>query len=172
MSAANLLNRALNVDNGEEFNTDYLLCPELDSAFGTISDIKFTSGTWTERDTQKERIWANLQLLWSIDSDEAREATKRDKVTVAQPLMLNFTDEGDLDKTNNQPLARLLKMFSIQASEHKDLQSLFNAFKHQTGYVKVKHRFLVNKEKEPLLDESGNQRVSAEVVAVSLEPAA
>lgn len=171
MSAESLLNKALNAsDESQEFNTDYLLCPELDSAFGTITDWTFNSGTWTDAE-QKERIWANLQLRWDVDSQEAREAIKRDKVIVSQPIMLAITDEGELDRDNNQQFARLMKLFSIKASDYGTLKDLFDAFKHQTGYVKVKQRGLTNKSKEPLLDDEGNQKFVAEVVAVSLEAA-
>ena len=169
MSAESLLTKALNASGtDQEFNTEYLLCPEVDSAFGTITDWTFSSGTWTD-EQQKERIWANLQLRWEIDSQEAREAIKRDKVIVSQPIMLSITDDGELDKDNNQQLARLMKMFSIKASDHRQLKDLFDAFRHQTGYVKVKQRGLTNKAKEPLLDSEGNQKIVAEVVAVSLE---
>lgn len=171
MSAEALLNKIMNtpaIQNDEEFNTEYALCPELDSAFGTVKDWKFTNGTWVDQEG-KERIWANLQLRWEIDSDEARASMKKDIVIVPQTIMLSITENGELDKDNNQQFARLMKLFSIKPSEHANL---FDAFKHQNGWVKVAHRALQNKAKEPLLDDEGNQRYVAEVVAVSLQQAA
>ena len=165
MSAEALLNNFLDssVAEGGELNTQYLLCPELDAAPASITKWDVKTGTFTDKGGE-ERQWAILQLTWNIDSEEARQATKRDEVTVNQSVSLALTSEGKLDPDNNQALARLAKMFDLDIGV--SVRELFGSFIGQFGYVKVAHRALVNKQKEALLDEEGNQRYSAEVVGV------
>lgn len=166
MSAEALLNNFLDssVAEGGELNTQYLMCPELSAAPASITKWDVKTGTFTDKKTGEERQWAILQLTWNIDSEEAREATKRDEVNVNQSVSLSLTSEGKLDTDNNQTLGRLAKMFDLDIGT--SVRDLFNSFIGQFAYVKVTHRALTNKAGEALLDEEGNQRYSAEVTGV------
>ena len=170
MSAEALLNNFLDsaVSQTGELNTEYLLCPELDAAPASIEKWDVKTGTFTDKKTGEERQWAILQLTWNVDSPEAREVVKRDDVKVGQSVSLSLTAEGRLDPDNNQALGRLCKLFDLEIGSMA-VRELFNSMIGQFAYVKVAHRALVNKDKEALLDESGNQRYSAEVVGVGKE---
>lgn len=166
MSAQNLMNSFLDTANEEaEFSTEFLLCPEIDSAPATVKKWDWQAGTYTDKNTQEEKPWAILNLQWNVDSPEAREVVKRDEVIVRQSVSLAITHDNKLDKDNNQALARLFKLFGIDPAGLTPKQ-IFDNFIGQYGYVKVQHRALINKAKEPLLDDEGKQRYSAEVVAV------
>lgn len=155
------------VNDDSAMNTEYLICPELESAPATVDKIEVSVGTYIDKKTQQEKKWANLQLVWDIDSEEAREATKRDKVSVRQTIMLAFNkDETALDNDNNVVLGRLLKMFEIDKAGKTNGQ-LFESFVGRFAYVKVVHRQILNKEKEIQYDADGNPRMMPEVVAVS-----
>jgi hypothetical protein len=155
------------VNDDSAMNTEYLVCPELESAPATVEKIEVNVGTYTDKKTQQERKWANLQLVWDIDSEEARQVVKRDKVSVRQTIMLAFNkDETALDNDNNQTLGRLLKMFDIDKAGKTNGQ-LFESFVGRFAYVKVVQRHIQNKEKELQYDGEGNPRMMPEVVAVS-----
>ena len=168
MSAANLLNSFLETANDEaEFNTEFLLCPEIESAPATLEKQSVRTGTFT-RDGE-ERQWAMLDLEWNVDSQEAREFLGRDKVIVRQTVSLTLNDEGKLDQNNNQSLGRLFKLFEINRADFPHYGAMFEALIGQYAQVKVKHRALTQKDKSPLLDDEGNQRYAAEVVSVGKE---
>lgn len=167
MSAENFLNSFLAQTNETaELNTEYFICPELEEAPATVSDYQLKSGMSKGKDGESERPWVALTLQWDINSPEAREATQRDTVKVyGQPVFLAITEQGQLDPVNNQALGRLYKLFGIDVSG-LTIKEMLDCLKGQYASVKVKHRALINKDKEPLLDDEGNQRYSAEVVAV------
>jgi hypothetical protein len=169
MSAANLMQSFLESTLDQaEYNDKTLICPELDSVPASIDKWDLQAGTFMDSSTQEEKPWAMLNLQWNVDSQEAREHCKRDKVIVRQTVSLSLTPDNKLDKDNNQPLIRLCNMFKIDYKGSKP-KAIFESFTGQFAYLKVRHRALINKQKEPLLDEEGNQRYSAEVVGVGPE---
>jgi len=149
-----------------ELNTEYLLCPELDSVPATIVDYQLKTGMSTAKDGEGEKPWYMLSFQYEVDSAEAREVMARDKVMVyGQPIFLAVEPDFSLHPTNNQGLGRLIKLFDIDMAG-LSIKEIFEAFKGQYCSVKVGHRALSMKDKSPLLDDEGNQRYSAEVMAV------
>lgn len=166
MSAQDALNSFLNTTNDEaEFSTEFLICPEIEETGAIIKDYQLKTGTSKSNGGEEEKPWFALTLKWDIDSEEAREATKRDNVIVSgQPIFLTVKD-GKLDKDNNQQLARYFKIFDINPAGMTPLE-IFETLKGQYANVKVTHRQLKDKDGNYLLDDEDNVRVSAEVSAV------
>lgn len=166
MSAQEMLNSFLDQTvEAAELNTEYKLCPEIESAPAIIEDVTFNSGSRASKDGEAEEPWVSAQFKYKVDSQEAREELGRDTVIVSgSPLFLNFEKDGTLSVPNNQPLARMVKLCGIEI-QGLSVRQIFECFKGQPVTVKVTHRALT-KDKQPLLDEEGNQRYMAEVSGV------
>jgi len=165
MSASELLNSFMEqtVDSAE-MNTEYLLCPEVEDVPVIVKDYQIRNGT-SVRDGV-ERPWFMVSLQYTIDSQEAREAVKRDEVIVyGLPIFLTVSEEGKLDMDNNQSLARTLKIFDIDI-EGKTNKEIFDSFIGCYAIGKVSHSLMVDKAGEAMLDEEGWQRYRAEVTAI------
>lgn len=149
-----------------ELNTEYFICPELEEAPANIVDYQLRSGMSASKDGEEEKPWVMLSFKWDVDDQSAREAVGRDNVHVyGQPIFLSITPDGKLDSVNNQSLGRLLKLFNTDITG-MSMKEIFESFKGQRATVKIGHRALTMKDGSPLLDEAGEQRYSAEVVAV------
>lgn len=165
MSATELLNSFLEqtVDSAE-MNTEYLLCPELEDVPVIVKKYQIRNGTSVRDGIEKP--WFMMSLQYTIDSQEAREAVKRDEVTVyGQPIFLTVSEEGKLDMDNNQNLARTLKIFDIDI-EGKTNKEIFDSFIGCYAIGKIAHSAMTDKNGEMMLDEEGNQRYRAEVTAI------
>jgi hypothetical protein len=144
-----------------ELSTEYLLCPEFDSVPATIFEVKFDEGS--KNNGEREVPWLSYTLRFEIDSEEARTALGRDKVFVSgNRNFIALTPSNQIDPNNNQQLARITKLFGL---EGKPFKELFDSLPGQYCAVKVKHRALT-KDREPLLDEEGNQRYVSEVTSI------
>ena len=169
MSAEQLMADFLATEGAEEeLSLEYPLCPELEDVPVTVQKHQFRMGTYIVKegypDAGEERIWANLSLQFLVDSDEAREAIKRDEVILFGSSIRISIKDGKLDPNNNQALARTLKVFGLTSTE-LSMQELFDSFTGTSAIGKITHRALENKE-GAILDEEGNQRYGAEVSAL------
>ena len=83
------------------------------------------------------RPWMALDIPWSIESEDAKRATGREKLVVNQSIMLNFTPAGRLDPDNNPAVGQ------IREALGKNSQGSGFSFRQVQGCVakvKVKHR--------------------------------
>jgi hypothetical protein len=147
----------------EEFATESIPCPATEAP-ATIHKIRrsnFTSG---------EDTYFMLNLTWLIDSEEAREETKMDKVYVDQSIFLNLdldkcanmeAESADdqlwiVEKDSNPEFGKLLKWLKTTGYERptswiKFWVELSDELKGKEAFVKVKQRPRKTKE----LDEDG-----------------
>lgn len=167
MSAEALLNTFLTETNDETaYESEYKLCPEIASAPAQIKKWDLKAGTYVDRNTQQEEVWARLQLSWTVDSPEAREAIGRDEVVIRQNVMLSFErGTSRLDKNNNIALGRLFKLLDIDPVGLTN-KEMFDCLVGKQAAVKVAHVALMKGKNDPMLDTEGNQVYSAEVTAV------
>ena len=172
MSAQELLTSFMDAEIGtEELNEEYFVCPELEDVPITVVDYDIRIGTYVDKATDEEKIWSNLILKFNVDSDEAREELKRDKVIVpGSPIFLRVNEETrQLDPDNNQPLAKLIKLFGLSMEAGATTQQLFESFKGCYCYGVIRQRDMINKDKEIVRDEEGNAKQVAEVVSYASE---
>lgn len=164
MSAEALLASFLQQTNSEtELNTEYFSCPEFEEVPASIASHEIKTGMATSKNGEQEKPWFSLNLKWSIDSEVAREAVHRDEVLVnGRPIFLTVSPDNTLDPVNNQPLARLLKMFEIDMAGMTNAE-IFACLNGKQATVRVVHRALTNKSGEALLDEKGEPRFAPEV---------
>ena len=142
--STDVLNQLLDsVVNPEEMETEFRVCPEIE-ANATIKKAEIKTGTSEKMvsDNNAQGIWANLRILWEIDSEEARQEMQRDDVVVPQSIFLKVCDDDagnpQLDFVNNQEVARLLKMFELEGE--MTLQEILDSLAGQLAFVKVEHR--------------------------------
>jgi hypothetical protein len=98
-----------------EFATESIPCPALEApaSIKSVRRSSFTSG---------EDTYFTLQIRWEIDSEEAREETRMDKVFVDQSIFLNLDHDSCLnmeaeadqqvwvvEKDSNPEFGRLIK---------------------------------------------------------------
>lgn len=90
LSLLDLIEDDIAIAQNEEFATESIPCPAVEAP-ATIKSVRrsaFASG---------ETTYHTLQIRWEIDSEEAREETKMDKVFVDQNFFLNL----DIEKSKN-----------------------------------------------------------------------
>lgn len=134
----NLLSSAINV---EELDTEYHICPEVECN-ATISgtDVRTGNSDKMVGRANSTGMWASLNIAWDLDSEDAREELKRDKITVYQSIFLTVVDDAAgnprLDLRNNQELAVLTKLFDIDG---ETVQEVIDGLQGQLGFVSVTH---------------------------------
>lgn len=151
---------------GDEFATEVIPCPEgvFDANIHSITRRAFVSG---------ETTYHLLNVRWLIDSEDAREETKMDKVYVDQPMFLNLDIENCrnmeseeaaeqlwvVEKEGNPTFGRFLKWASMIGYERptswiKFWVNLEDDLKGKEAMVSVKQSLRKTKE----LDDDGQPR--------------
>ena len=81
-----MLDEDIEIAQDVEFSTENIQCPEVEAP-GKISKI-------TRRSFSSDgKVYYMLNVRWEIDSEEAREEVKQDKVFVDQSMFLNLDEE-------------------------------------------------------------------------------
>lgn len=105
--ANDMFNPAMFLDatTDSQMDTKLIPCPE-GEYLGIIDDVKIR--TWTKKDNPSEG-GVVLDVFWNIEDEGVKQTLGRTKVTVKQGVMLDLTDQGQLDcaKGRNVQLGRL-----------------------------------------------------------------
>ncbi len=159
-----LIEEDIAIAQDDEFATEIIPCPEVE-AIGTIVKVSrraFTSG---------EETYHLLSIRWEVDSEEAREETKQDKVFVNQDMFLRLdtdncknmdADDAEnqlwvVDKDANPSFGKLIKWakstgFEMPGSWIKFWTELSDEFVGKEALLRIKQSLRKSKE----LDEDGN----------------
>jgi hypothetical protein len=107
-------NTFLDSDAGGPLSTERVLVPINTYHPCFITDIKPVEGLVKEGDNAG-KPWARLDFIWTIDSQELRDLLNRAQVKVTQGIMLDLTEDGQLDtgKGRNVQLGKLRKALGI-----------------------------------------------------------
>jgi hypothetical protein len=131
------------------FNPDQFLDLTITSANDTVSvpipvgeylavvrDVKVA--TWAKKDDPSVS-GLKLNLTWDIDSPELKELLGRKEVKIIQGVMLDITDDGQLDmgKGRNISLGRLREATDLNKAGNP---FSFNMLTGRMAKIKIKHR--------------------------------
>ena len=151
----------------QELNTVYYLCPEKEDARLVIDSYELADGTSKSEDGETEKPWVNLIFKYEVDDQAVRDDAGMDKVIVrGKAIFLNLTPQGKLDPARNQALARRFKVLGVETVRSTLLESL-NACVGKMVTGKIVHTTLTDKHGAVLTDDEGNDRIVAEVTAIS-----
>lgn len=103
---------------------------------GVITEVK--ARQWTSK-ADPSRTGVTLDVTWQLDDPSLKELLGRDKITVRQGIMLDFTDSGQLDtgKGRNVQLGRLREAVGLNTPGQA---FAFNMLHGRTAKVNVGHR--------------------------------
>lgn len=99
---------------GGPLSTERLLVPAGVYSNAYISDVTPKEGTIGEGD-RAGQPWVSINFIWVIDDNELRQKMDRAEVKVTQSVMLDLTEDGQLDtgKGKNVRLGKLRKALGI-----------------------------------------------------------
>jgi hypothetical protein len=136
------------VNETGEISSERLLIPDGLECNATISKYEVASGEGKDETTGQKRPWFSVTLEYDLDSPEAREAMKRDKVVgFGRPFFLNFLETGGLDPQRNEMVGKLLEICNIDAAGMTVKETL-DSFVGQYVFVRCQHRSYTNKAGE------------------------
>lgn len=89
-SLLDMIEQEIEIAQNTEFATEAIPCPALEApaSIKSVRRSSFSSG---------EDTYFTLQIRWEIDSEEAREETRMDKVFVDQSIFLNLEHDKCLN---------------------------------------------------------------------------
>lgn len=134
--------------------TERLLCP-VGEWMGTVD--KLEARPWKgKEDPTKSGV--TLDVFWSIEDAEVKEACKRDKVVVRQSIMFSYLEDGmtlDMEKAKNDVnFGKLRAAVGLNDDEFSP-----QMLPGRSAKVRVSHR--------PYTDKAGQQALQEEVAGVA-----
>jgi hypothetical protein len=125
----------LDMQMTEANDTKVVPCP-VGEYIATIDKVEFRP--WQKRDDPTVS-GVSLEVFWNIDDAGAKAATGRDKVTVKQGVMIDFTESGgfDMGKGKNVGLGRLREAVGLNVPGKPFSPSMLPG---QMAKVVVSHR--------------------------------
>lgn len=98
---------------------------------------------WASRDGTKSGLKA--KILWDIQDDNVRQLVGREKVLAPQDIMLDLTEDGNLDMGSGKNI-RLGRLREALGLNNPGEAFSFGAVQGQMATVNVKHRTGENPE--------------------------
>lgn len=100
-----------------------------------VHDLKVQSGIVGEGKKNAGQPWARLDIVFDIDSDQARQETGRSQVLITHGVMLNLSDSGEVVLTKGDRLDKLRKVLGVTNEPWSPAD-----LKGRYGKVQIEHR--------------------------------
>lgn len=120
---------------GAELSTERVLIPIGTYSDASIKDLKLRTGVVAEGERAGNK-WAMLSVQWEINDQALRDTLDRAVVTINQMIMLDITEDGNLDtgKGKNVRLGKLKKSLGLNSEEVS-----WGAFLGRRAVIQVGH---------------------------------